>query len=128
MFLKVGDIVQYSKDLLTIDSSKTIFSGKKLSVLKVELSKITTIVDVTYNIFFICDGVMCKEEGLDDNGFKTVNNKLVKVFEPWDTKCTLELNIKVPDENDRCKLCGTVGKNHGLSCVCPDCGNVIWGI
>jgi len=31
-------------------------------------------------------------------------------------------------EDDRCKKCGSAGRVNGLSCVCPQCHEVIWGI
>jgi hypothetical protein len=29
---------------------------------------------------------------------------------------------------DTCKKCGTPGHVKGLSCICPKCHNIIWGI
>ena len=40
----------------------------------------------------------------------------------------LQLEPKKEVDDDRCNKCGTMGKSMGLSCVCPNCGNVIWGI
>ena len=29
---------------------------------------------------------------------------------------------------DECKKCGVMGQVNGLSCVCPQCGQIVWGI
>lgn len=34
---------------------------------------------------------------------------------------------KEPNEDDRCRACGAMGKVAGMCCTCPNCGNVIWG-
>jgi hypothetical protein len=32
-----------------------------------------------------------------------------------------------PNEDDRCKNCGTMGQVLGMCCTCPNCGHTIWG-
>lgn len=127
MFVKTGDEVQYTNDAILADNTKNNFSGKKLSVLNVKMAAIKKMGNL-FDVFFSHAGTMYKEEGIDSSGIKLINGKLVTVFEPWSGGFSSVTNIKVPDENDRCKRCGTMGENKGLSCICPHCGEVVWGI
>jgi hypothetical protein len=40
-----------------------------------------------------------------------------------------ELVVEECDRSeDECKECGVVGQVNGMSCTCPQCGRIIWGI
>lgn len=126
MLPEVGDDVQFTEEILNADSQRDQFRGKKLNVLRKNMTSI--IKNGQLFELFLSDGsTLHKEDGVDNNGNKLVGTNIVKVFEPWGGGYS-PVKQRALDENDRCKKCGAMGDVRGMSCICPGCGHTIWGI
>ena len=123
MLPKVGDDVKFTEDILNCGGKRDRFKGKKLNVLQIKLNAITK--DGQLFDLFLSDGdYLHKEDNVDGKGNKLIGSSSVQVFEPWGNS----FKQSTPDENDRCNKCGAMGELKGMSCVCPSCGNTVWGI
>jgi hypothetical protein len=123
MLPKVGDKVQFTNDVFSVGSKRDRFKGKELEILKVILKTLSSS-GSTYDIFFKGDGFLSREDGVDNNGCKVINGVSINMFEIYN------LSSSTSDDNDdnRCKKCGAMGEKRGMSCVCPKCGEIVWGI
>jgi hypothetical protein len=46
----------------------------------------------------------------------------------WHVKVFTSIKDDKMTDDDRCKNCKTLGQLKNMCCVCPKCGNIIWGI
>lgn len=46
----------------------------------------------------------------------------------WHVKVFKKIKQEELSDDDRCKKCGTLGNVISMCCLCPKCGNVVWGI
>lgn len=124
MLPNVGDEVKLTDEYVKVDSTKNHLKDTKLDVLKVDLNAITTD-GPEYSVWFSNHGLL---DGIDvdSNGY-SMRHKRVLVFQPWSGGFAPSKQ-KAVSEDDRCKKCGTMGEMKGLSCICPNCGQVVWGI
>jgi len=121
------DQVKFTYDMINHDTTANSFKDKTVTVLKVSLKKIISSTENYYDIFFSADGKMGKIEDVHSNGSKLVLGSWLKVFEYCDQDAEdTDVSMKA-SEDDRCKKCGTMGNVKSTSCVCPNCGNVVWG-
>lgn len=127
---QVGDEVKIKKEIIASGQYVSL-DGKKLKVMKVALGNIISS-GATYNVA-VSDGTGIYVVIIDKNG--CINGDVV--FEKWvyGTTGVKLVPTAVPvkkeqplTEDDRCKKCGTMGRVTGLSCRCPSCDEIIWGI
>jgi hypothetical protein len=126
MLPSIGEEVQLTDEYINVDSTRDSLKGQKLDVLKVDLQGITKN-GPEYSIWFSYAGTVDGIE-VDNNGHSLkFSDKRVVVFRSWSGGFAPSKQ-KAAGEEDRCKRCGTIGRISGMSCLCPDCGQVIWGI
>ncbi len=126
MLPKVGESVQYSKEILNASTKRDRYKDKKLEVLTVKLNTINSSGSF-YDVYFSDGTSMGIEKDINDRGTISVSGDTISVFEEWGGGYSTPTKNKVVDENNRCS-CGTMGEMAGMACKCPNCGTVIWGI
>ena len=122
-----NDQVKFTYDMISHNNTANSFKDKTLTVLKVALKKIVSSTEIYYDIFFSDGGKLGKVEDVNSNGSKLVLGSWLKVFEDYgEEEEDSGVSMKA-SEDDRCKKCGTMGDVKTTSCICPNCGNVVWG-
>lgn len=120
MLPKVGDFVKLTKSFAENNFGFDDIKEKKLEVMKVSLYSITNSGSF-HRVYIVGDGTL-KMFVIDDNG----KHDDCVVFEFYDPQTYGQVNG--PHEDDICKNCGAMGEVRQMSCVCPSCGNLIWGM
>lgn len=118
--IKVGDKVKFTKEIIDACALSQ-YDGKEMKVAQIDLVSISSTGQEKYIVSIIYEKVIVSVY-MDQDGNFVSNGKAIRVFEP------VAEEVPQGTEDDRCKRCGAMGEIKNMSCVCPSCGNVVWGI
>ena len=122
MLPQQNSYVKFTDEMVNNSSIAYKFKDKELEVLKVSITKILNSGNANHDIFFSDGSTMERISDVDSSGNVYLNGKWIQVFNMSDDDITVK-----ESEDDRCKKCGTMGELRTTSCICPNCGDVIWG-
>ena len=129
----VGEFVKFTDKFINYSPNYSSCLGRKAKILKVDGGAIT-IKGISYTVFYSVGGGI-GSVNINAKGFSTdIIDQDVVVFEAWieegkkDISSLFDIVSKKKSTlSDICKKCGTMGQINRTCCICPKCGNVVWG-
>lgn len=137
MVPRVNDEVIFSDAFIQSVTGLSGLKGKKIKIMSMIMKSISGSL-IKYNMAYL-DGKMLKTLIIEMDSNGNTANQIPIFTSSTGTNNSNRITISAQQifidppqnarsEDDRCKKCGSMGELRGMSCICPGCGNVVWGI